>query len=136
MPIDYALKPTLITDTRARGFDVLPAEELVTGILQHQRVCDAYAEIYERDMNEHGAPNVTQGGRVRWLTVDDLVGVWELLSKAGSRILPLGQQLLVAMDAGYQVCDVLTDTTIKTFRGLERHLQRSAARIAKAATAG
>lgn len=122
MPIDYALKPTLITDTRALGFDGLPAEELVTGILQHERVCDAYAEIYERDMNEHGAPNVTQGGRVRWLTVDDLVGVWELLNKAGSRISPLGEQLLAAMDGGYEVGGVLTDTRVTALRGLERHV--------------
>ena len=86
-------------------------------------------------MHEHGASNVTQGGRVRRLTVDDLMRVWELSNKAGSRISPLGQQLLAAMDAGYQVGDVLTDTTVKTLRGLERHLQRSAARIAKAARA-
>ena len=103
--------------------------------MQHQRVCDAYADIYAQDMNEHGAPNVVDGGRVRRLTVDDLVRVWELSNKAGSRISPLGQQLLAAMDAGYQVGDVLTDTTVKTLRGLERHLQRSAARIAKAARA-
>jgi len=47
----------------------------------------------------------------------------------------LAQQLLAALDAGYQVGDVLTDTTVKTLRGLERHLQRSAARIVKAARA-
>ena len=136
VPIDHPLKPTLMADARARGLDALAAEELVTSILQHQRVCDAYAEIYERDMNEHGAPNVVDGGRVRRLTVDDLMRVWELSNRAGSRISPLGQQLLAAMDAGYQVGHVLTDTTVKTLRGLERHLQRSAARIAKAVRAG
>jgi len=135
LPIDHSLKPTLMADARARGFDALAAEELVTSILQHQRVCEAYSGIYERDLNERGAPNVVDGGRVRRLTVDDLVRVWELSNKAGSRISPLGQQLLAAMDAGYQVGDVLTDTTVKTLRGLERHLQRSAARIAKAAMA-
>jgi len=135
LPIDHPLKPTLMADARARGFDALAAEELVTSILQHQRVCDAYSGIYERDLNERGAPNVVDGGRVRRLTVDDLVRVWELSNKAGSRISPLGKQLLAAMDAGYQVGDVLTDTTVKTLRGLERHLQRSAARIAKASRA-
>ena len=133
LPIDHPLKPTLMADARARGFDALAAEELVTSILQHQRVCDAYSGIYERDLNEHGAPNVVDGGRVRRLTVDDLVRVWELSNKAGSKISPLAQQLLAALDAGCQVGDVLTDTTVKTLRGLERHLQRSAARIAKAA---
>ena len=135
LPIDHPLKPTLMADARARGFDALAADELVTSIFQHQRVCDAYADIYAQDMNEHGAPNVVDGGRVRRLTVDDLVRVWELSNKAGSTISPLGQQLLAAMDAGYQVGDVLTDTNVKTLRGLERHLQRSAARIAKAARA-
>ena len=135
VPIDHALKLTLIADARARGFDALGAEELVTSIFQHQRVCEAYADIYAQDMNEYGAPNVVDGGRVRRLTVDDLVRVWELSNKAGSRISPLGQQLLAALDAGYQVGDVLTDTTVKTLRGLERHLQRSAARIVKAARA-
>jgi len=133
LPIDHPLKPTLMADARARGFDALAAEELVTSILQHQRVCDAYSGIYERDLNEHGAPNVVDGGRVRRLTVDDLVRVWELSNKAGSKMSPLAQQLLAALDAGCQVGDVLTDTTVKTLRGLERHLQRSAARIAKAA---
>ena len=33
-------------------------------------------------MNEHGAPNVVDGGRVRRLTVDDLMRVWELTNKA------------------------------------------------------
>ena len=61
--------------------------------------------------------------------------VWDLSNKTGSRISPLGQQLLAAMDAGYQVGDVLTDTTVKTLLGLERYLQRTAARIAKAARA-
>ena len=135
LPIDHPLKPTLMADARVRGLDALAAEELVTSILQHQRVCDAYADIYARDMNEHGAPNVVDGGRVRRPTVDDLVRVWELSNKAGSTISPLGQQLLAALDAGYQVGDVLTDTTVKTLRGLERRLQRSAARIAKAARA-
>ena len=135
LPIDHPLKPTLLADARARGFDALAAEELVTGIFQHQRVCDAYSGIYERDLNERGAPNVVDGGRVRRLTVDDLVRVWELSNKAGSKMSPLAQQLLAALDAGCQVGDVLTDTTVKTLRGLERHLQRSAARIAKAARA-
>ena len=135
LPIDHPLKPILIADANARGFDTLAAEELVTRIFQHQRVCNAYADIYAQDINEHGAPNVVHGGRVRRLTVDDLVRVWELSNKGGSTISPLGQQLLAALDAGYQVGDVLTDTTIKTLRGLERHLQRSAARIAKAARA-
>ena len=44
--------------------------------------------------------------------------------------------MLIALNAGYEVGDVLTDITVKTLRGLERHLQRSAARIAKAARAG
>ena len=104
--IDHPLKPTSIADAEARGFDALAAEELVTSIFQHQRVCDAYAGIYERDLNEHGAPNAVDGGRVRRLTVDDLVRVWELSNKVGSRISPLGQQLLAAMDAGYQLGDV------------------------------
>jgi len=50
----------------------LAAEELVTSILQHQRVCDAYEEIYEQDMNEHSVPNVENGGRVRRFRMDDL----------------------------------------------------------------
>ena len=58
--------------------------------------------------------------RVRRLTVDDLMRVWELSNKASSRISPLGQQLLAAMDAAYQVVDVLTDNSVKTLRGLER----------------
>ena len=73
---------------------------------------------------------------MRWLTVDDLMRVWELSNKVGSRISPLGKQLLAAMDAGYQVGDVLTDTTVKTLLGLERHSQQSVARNAKAARAG
>ena len=131
--IDHPLKSTLIADAKARGFDVLGAEELVSSIFQHQRVSDAYAKIYERDINEHGATSLVHSGRVRRLTVDDLMRIWELSNKGSSRISPLGQQLLAAMDAGYQVGDVLTDTTVKTLRGLERHLQRSAARIVKAA---
>lgn len=125
-----------MADAKACGFDALAAEELVSSIFQHQRVSDAYAKICERDINEHGAPSEVHSGRVRRFTVDDLMRVWELSNKAGSRISPLGQQLLAAMDAGYQVGDVLNDTTVKTLRGLERHLQRLAARIAKAASVG
>lgn len=65
-----------MADAEARGFDPLAAEELMTSIFQHQRVCDAHADIYARDINEHGAPIVTQCGRVRRLTVGDLVRVW------------------------------------------------------------
>ena len=135
VPTDHPLKPTLMADARARGLDALAAEELVTSILQHQRVCDAYAEIYARDMSEDGAPDVVNNGRVRRLKVNDLMAAYQALTDESRGVTASEQQILIALDSGYEVGGVLSDTTVKTLRGLERHLQRSAARIVKAARA-
>ena len=108
----------------------------MTSILQHQRVCDAYKEIYEQDMNEHSVPNVENGGRVRRFRMDDLITVFEAMTEANKRMTANRRQILIGLNSGYEVGDVLTDTTVKTLRGLERHLQRSAARIVKVARAG
>ena len=86
-------------------------------------------------MNEHSVPNVENGGRVRRFRMDDLITVFEAITDANKRMTANRRQILIGLNSGYEVGDVLTDTTVKTLRGLERHLQRSAARIVKVARA-
>ena len=43
------------------------------------------------------------------------------------------KQIPIALNSGYEVDDVFRDITVKTLLGLERHLQRLAARLIKAA---
>ena len=135
-PVDDALKIILMADAKSRGFDEVAAEALASSILQHQRVCRAYADIYERDISEQGTPNLETKGQVRRLRVNDLLTAYEALIDDSPYMTAKQQQTLIALTSGYQVGDVVSDTTIKTLLGLERHLQRSAARIVKAARMG
>ena len=60
----------------------------------------------------------------------------EAMAKESSRMTANRKQILIALNSGYKVEDMLRDITVKTLLGLERLLQRSAARLVKAARVG
>ncbi|MDC6486099.1 hypothetical protein PQZ54_05715 [Luminiphilus sp.] len=68
--------------------------------------------------------------------MNDLLTAYEALIDEYPRMTVNKQQILIALSSGYQVGDVVSDTTVKTLLGLERHLQRSAGRTVKAARMG
>lgn len=125
----------LLADARARGYGPEAAEVLIHNLFKHRQVYRAYAEIYARDMLERGAPQVESAGRVRRMTPDDLMNACAGLTDEGV-LTPHREHVVQALLSGAEIGDVLSDTTVDTLRGLERHLQRSAACIAKAVRAG
>ena len=70
------MRDMLLADARARGYGCEAAEMLIHNLFKHQQVYRAYAEIYARDMQERGAPQVESAGRARRMTPNDLINAW------------------------------------------------------------
>jgi hypothetical protein len=133
MPIDHEFWTELVTDALSRGYSETAAKALASSVLQHQRVCRAYAEVYEKDCQEQGGPNLESRGRVQSLKAMDIVSALECLVSDEVRLTPRRAVILELLAEGAKSGDIISDTTTKTLLGLERYLRNSGARIAKAA---
>ena len=133
MPINHELRTELVNDALSRGYSEAAASALVSSVLQHQRVCRAYADIYIKDCREHGGPNLDSRGRVDRLKGLDIISALECLVSDEVRLTPRRTVILELLAEGAKSGDIISDTTVKTLLGLERYLRNSGARIAKAA---
>ena len=105
----------------------------MSSVLQHQRVCRAYADIYVEDCREQGGPNLESRGSVQTLKAMDIISALECLVSNEVRLTPRRTVILELLAEGAKSGDIISDTTVKTLLGLERYLRNSGARIAKAA---